>query len=118
MSYTISNYCPSSLIDRFESIPKKTTKLILGETHLADRTIFPPLPSHIKEVHIEKNIYGGKKQIPLIREDMTNKEVASLLRILFPNYKGVEFFTYRSIIYPHTTQTLTALLDDVDLLFN
>ena len=62
MSHTISNYCPSSLIHRFESIPKNTSVLILGETHLADRTIFPPLPSHIKEVHIESNIYAGNKQ--------------------------------------------------------
>ena len=115
MSHTISNYCPSSLIHRFESIPKNTTKLILGETHLADRTIFPPLPSHIKEVHIEANIYAGKTR--LIRDDMTNKELASLIKILFPNYKGVEFFADRCIFYPKPTQMLNAL-DDIDLMFD
>jgi len=118
MSYTISNYCPSSLIHRFEQIPTHIKVLDLEETHLADRTVFPQIPSHIEEVNINKNIYVNKNKHMfanrLIREDMTMQELKELLRILFPNSKGVKFYVSNYIFKPKPTNNL----DDIDAMFD
>jgi len=117
MSYTISNYCPSSLIHRFEQIPTHIKVLDLEETHLADRTAFPQIPSHIEEVNINQNIYVNKDR-RLIREDMTTQELKELLRILFPNSKGVKFYVSDYIFKPKPKEQIILNLDDIDAMFD
>ena len=112
MSYTISNYCPSSLIHRFEQIPQHINVLDFEETHLTHGTVFPTLPKHIKEVNINKNIYANNQR--LIREDMTTQELKGLLKILFPNTKGVKFYMGAYIFNPKPTNNL----DDIDAMFD
>jgi len=112
MSYKISNYCPSSLIHRFEQIPEDINVLDFGETHLTYGTHFPQLPSHIKEVNINENIYTDKNR-RLIREDMTMQELKGLIRIVFPNTKGVKFYVSNYMFSPKP-----ANLDDIDDMFD
>jgi hypothetical protein len=113
MSYKISNYCPSSLIHRFDQIPQHINVLDFEETHLTYGTSFPPLPKHIKEVNINQNIYANKKG--LIREDMTKQELKGLLKILFPNTKGVKIYVSNCIFKPKTHANM---LDDIDAMFD
>lgn len=111
MSYTISNYCPSSLTYRFEQIPDNTTILNFDETHITYGTIFPQIPSHIKEVNINQNIYTDKNR-RLITEDMTSKDLRGLIKILFPNTKGVKFYVSDYIINPKPPTKVIDLDDD------
>jgi len=115
MSYTISNYCPSSLIHRFDQIPQNINVLDFEETHLTYGTVFPSLPKHIKEVNINQNIYANNQR--LIREDMTTQELKGLLKILFSNPKGVKFYMGDYIFKPKPTANVINL-DDIDAMFD
>ena len=113
MSWRISNLSPSNLKYLFDNIPEETEILNLGEIHINYGMSYPPLPSNIKEVNIESNIYvDDRKQERLIKPTTTKQELKDLLRILFPKYKGVKFYVSNYILKPKPT------LDDIDEMFD
>jgi hypothetical protein len=92
MSYSISNFCPSSFKYLTNHIPSDIEVLNIDEVHIPYGEVFGIIPDNIKEVNINKNIYTDKNRA-LIREDMTKDELKSLIKILFPhNRRGVKYY--------------------------
>jgi hypothetical protein len=120
MSWKITNYCPSDLQSKFNAIPEGTTILNLDEIWLNYGMSFPLLPSSIKEVNINENIYViNRNRERLIKPEMTKQQLKGLLQILFPNWEGKKFSVSMDLYQQRTPYAdIANILNDIDAEFN
>jgi len=119
MSWKITNFSPSDLQSKFDAIPEDTEILNLDEIWINYGMVFPLLPSSIKEVNINENIYIiNRNRERLIKPDMTKKQLKELLQILFPNWKGKKFSVSNYLFKPNPNLDIANMLNDIDAEFD
>ena len=119
MSCKIQNYCPAHLQYKFDNIPEGTKILNLDEIWINYGMVFPLLPSSIKEVNINENIYlSNRNRERLIKPEMTKQQLKDLLQILFPNWKGKKFSVSNYLYKPNPNLDIVNMLNDIDAEFD